>query len=644
MSYSVEMGSITDPGSRRQSRVSLGTPISPTMPTNRRWEPDLFPVPPSSAGTTGGESTAADGRSVSGSTTEQHLNAEAAALFGPGFSGPKQPLPTMDDYMFREHVRSCKVVSEDTRYLEIFNYEGPQPDTVEEHPLPLDEFDNFFEQKGVFMPPKVKKGSRLLNGIRLVIQKSAYKPETFSPNVISLSHNAYERMVRGMSLPFRAIESTSVVGPFFWSAFNHDDSNPHLHIVFRKSDVRKKAKTRGWEMMLSYSFRTHVTSGYIKGTASAEIELALQHLQACAKQVLHPMLLPIIVLSMDMSGKDDKRQRDARDWVRRLENAISMRNEIDEKERLYLKEGVIDLDAINRDLVECHSQVLWKRPRAYKELIREIERGMDRFAEKAAEWTYTRERPSNRRRRSSGLWDGEEESSTDEDEEGVERRSIGSEESLGKRRRKKRKVRNRVKINEDRLDPETRSLHRSMLGRLEFYTCKLTGIENYSYTTLERLNIQREVLYSIYARSGSKLSLRMAGDQKRLSHASKRDSSAMKSLSLMGALFLPATFISSVFSMTFFDFQVGEESPNPESPRTTSPELWIYFVITVPVTLFIVLGWWSWDVRREKQYKQEDDTLEDEINDMERSILKSMRTKTLTRSNTFGTIREVSTL
>lgn len=49
----------------------------------------------------------------------------------------------------------------------------------------------------------------------------------------------------------------------------------------------------------------------------------------------------------------------------------------------------------------------------------------------------------------------------------------------------------------------------------------------------------------------------MAGEQRRLAHASKRDSTAMKTISLLGAVFLPGTFLASVFSMTFFDFAKG---------------------------------------------------------------------------------------
>jgi hypothetical protein len=60
------------------------------------------------------------------------------------------------------------------------------------------------------------------------LQKNAKHPETFTPNYITLTPAHYESMVRTMHLPFRAIEGTSVVGPFFWAAYDQDGSNPHL--------------------------------------------------------------------------------------------------------------------------------------------------------------------------------------------------------------------------------------------------------------------------------------------------------------------------------------------------------------------------------------------------------------------------------
>lgn len=277
-------------------------------------------------------------------------------------------------------------------------------------------------------------------------------------------------MVRTLRLPYRAIEGTSVVGPFFWCSHASDESDeadPHLQIIMRKSDVRKKGKTRGWELMLSHGFRDGITTGYVKGTDSSEMTESIGHLRACAAQMAHPMLLPMIVLSHDLSPKNDAKQRDARDWLRRLEHAVSMRNEITEDEG-YVKEHVMDLDQINRDLVECHSQVLWKRPQAYQEIIREMERAMDRFLEKL---------PAQRGPSSVVYEQQPEEEGRDEED-----RTKSVPRPKGKA------------LRDDYAYLELKRCDRSMRSRLEFYNNKLKGIENYAHTTLERLAIQRSAV------------------------------------------------------------------------------------------------------------------------------------------------------
>lgn len=203
--------------------------------------------------------------------------------------------------------------------------------------------------------------------------------------------------------------------------------------MFRKSDVRKKGFTRGWELMLSHSILTGETTGYCKGTASSDIVECIKHLKACVGQISHPLLLPVIIFSHDVSSKSDIKQRDARDWLRRLEHAVSMRTEIEEREGYVSKEGVVDLDAINRDLVECHSQVLWKRPKAYFEILAGLERSMGKFYSRLPE----------------------------------ERKVLGM-----------------------------RQLHSSMLARLDFYRNKLQGIDSYAHVTLARLDIQRSAVSS----------------------------------------------------------------------------------------------------------------------------------------------------
>ncbi|PSR94268.1 hypothetical protein BD289DRAFT_385478 [Coniella lustricola] len=496
----------------------------------------------------------------------------------------------IDDYFFCDFVRACRNITEATSYLEIFNYSDPTYDSIEQHPLTLDEFENFLNQRGAFEPPKLPPDVKLLNGCRIVLQLKAKHPDTFNPNVISFTASEYESMVRTLHLPYRAIEGTSVVGPFFWCAHDSaDDNDPHLQLIMRKSDVRKKGKTRGWELMLSHAFNTGITTGYVKGTDSSEMGESIDHLKNCARQIAHPFVLPMIILSHDLSPKTEQKQRDARDWLRRLEHAVSMRNEIRDDES-YVKDDVMDLDQINRDLVECHSQVLWKRPQAYREVVREMEVGMGRFMQKLPQW----------RRRTYKV-------------------DTQSEENDGERVQ--------AVIDEYRFG-ELDKCHRSMLSRLEFYHNKLIGIQSYAHTTLERLAIQRSALYNIIAQKESKLNFQMAADQRRLAHASKRDSTSMKTISLLGAIFLPATLLSSVFSMVFF-------STTDSGVLRVYSTLWIYIVITIPVTIIIVVIWWTWDRTREQRYSKEDDDLEGQIKVMEKNIMATMRRQTMNKVRTW---------
>jgi hypothetical protein len=101
----------------------------------------------------------------------------------------------------------------------------------------------------------------------------------------------------------------------------------------------------------------------------------------------------------------------------------------------------------------------------------------------------------------------------------------------------------------------------------------------------------------------------------------------MKTISLLGAVFLPGAYLASVFSMTFFNFQAGEP--------TVSAQFWIYWVVTVPITAVVVGGWWVWERRRERMYEEEDRDLERGSEGMEREIMANMRRRTLSKASTW---------
>ncbi|KAK5135373.1 hypothetical protein LTR08_005315 [Meristemomyces frigidus] len=75
----------------------------------------------------------------------------------------------------------------------------------------------------------------------------------------------------------------------------------------------------------------------------------------------------------------------------------------------------------------------------------------------------------------------------------------------------------------------------------------------------------------------------------RIAEAARVDSTTMKTISILGLVFLPGTFVSTIFSMSFFNF-----SPNPNSEQqqwAVSKDFWIYWAVAVPVTVATIGIW-----------------------------------------------------
>ncbi|KAI3328148.1 hypothetical protein F4824DRAFT_484588 [Ustulina deusta] len=469
----------------------------------------------------------------------------------------------MDDYEFRLYLDACKYVSEETSFLEILNYSDPGYNSIEEYPLTPDEFHDFLHSYGAHELKQIPEKVRLLNGIRLVLQKDAKHPETFSPMTLPFSAIDYHSMIKIFNLPFRAIEGTSIVGPLFWSNLDHEPNDPHLHIIFRKADMRKEGQTRGWEAILSYSFRTNVTTGFVKGTSTSGITDAVKQLKSMPGYVKHPLLLPLILISRYLGTKTDMRQGEARYWLRRLENTISIQN------KSAGQVPMEELEQIGLDIVECYAQLLWLRPQAYIGVLDQLEVAMARF---------------------------------------------------------------RSGMSTDSWCSELNAQHNNMLGKLDFLRQKLKGVEVYASTTMERLNRQRDAIVNIMSHREAISNLQMVEmltEQRRLAQASMKDNNATKRLSLLGATFLPGTFLASLFSMVFFDV---ESEAGELGNLVVSRQLWVYFVITIPLTVIIVATLWFWDRRQEMRKKVWKEGLGMEVEELENNIISRLRRRTQTTS------------
>ncbi|KAB5523098.1 hypothetical protein GE09DRAFT_977065 [Coniochaeta sp. 2T2.1] len=479
----------------------------------------------------------------------------------------------MDEFLFGYHLERCSFRVEKTSYLEILNYSKPnQHSFVKESLAPADDFHDFLTRKGVFAPPQRKDNAAFQNGLRLVLQYDLQDEEAFSSHVISLSKDAYKSLVREMQLPLQAIQTTSVVGPFFWYEYNPDPANPRLQFVFRKSDVKWGTQSRGFEMMLSYNFRTRITSGYLRGNKSDavankpdEVKEVLELLEGCSKTASHPLLLPTLYLVTQLSTENDNGQRSIRSKLRRLEKALVQRyaepvmigqtaHQTDEE---LLKKG-LKLDTINGELADLHCTAMWKRPQAWQNVVRRIVEAAERF------------------------WDT---------------------------------------IEEDVKTPELTKMHRELCNTLQLLTVKLEGLESYTHVTLERLSLQRQVMDSIVNLRESTISTMLAAQQKRLAEVTRKDGASMKTLAFLGSLFLPGTFLATIFSMSFFDF-------GTDMHGSVSTGVWIYFVVSMPLTAVIVGAWWKFDRHSNKVNKQEWDDIEAGMNMITAQAMRSVQTRT----------------
>ncbi len=80
-----------------------------------------------------------------------------------------------------------------------------------------------------------------------------------------------------------------------------------------------------------------------------------------------------------------------------------------------------------------------------------------------------------------------------------------------------------------------------------------------------------------------------------LAEATRKDSQAMIAIAFITLVFLPPTFISTIFSTSFFDFGDG---------GIVSGKFWIFWVITVPITVSANALWYRYIILQPRQKKQ----------------------------------------
>ncbi|KAI4862447.1 hypothetical protein F4820DRAFT_430437 [Hypoxylon rubiginosum] len=120
-----------------------------------------------------------------------------------------------------------------------------------------------------------------------------------------------------------------------------------------------------------------------------------------------------------------------------------------------------------------------------------------------------------------------------------------------------------------------------------------------------RCRAQIDIIYSKMAQEDNNLNARMAV-------ASTRDSSSMKALAVITAIFLPGEYIGTLFGVSMFNWQEGtagdpaasNDAPDGWPHPVVMPSFWIYWAFTLPLTLLIVAGWRAWWVNQDRYFRR----------------------------------------
>ncbi|EHL03271.1 hypothetical protein M7I_0486 [Glarea lozoyensis 74030] len=196
-------------------------------------------------------------------------------------------------------------------------------------------------------------------------------------------------------------------------------------------------------------------------------------------------MFPLIHSAHDLDDAETK-QRKTEIWLREHAETTLMQRQTSRR-KTFTEDEHADLDAINRDLASCQRRILW--------IVSLARRGLSESFQEASELFFQTFC----------------ESSTDA--------------------KKTRML----------------MLHRSVMSRLGFHKRRWAGAVAGAENTMHRLEIQRTVLHSLMTQNDSRLNLRMAREQKKLAQTAKRDSDAVRGLTLLGLIFIPGSYIAKLY-------------------------------------------------------------------------------------------------
>jgi hypothetical protein len=106
-----------------------------------------------------------------------------------------------------------------------------------------------------------------------------------------------------------------------------------------------------------------------------------------------------------------------------------------------------------------------------------------------------------------------------------------------------------------------------------------------------RIENARATITSLIQQRNEALNLELAQASHQIAEATLSDSRSMKTIAILTMVLLPGTAVASLFSMNMFNWSAADGGD------IASKWLWIYFVVTIPLTGLTLALWWFWNRR-----------------------------------------------
>lgn len=171
-------------------------------------------------------------------------------------------------------------------------------------------------------------------------------------------------------------------------------------------------------------------------------------------------------------------------------------------------------------------------------------------------------------------------------------------------------------------DVQNPRLWRDVHQKLAFSKSMISSLRHRSVANEKRLQNEIQLAFNVVAQYDSGVGVQIG-------KATREDSSAMKTISLVTLAFFPPTFICAIFSTTFFNYEAS-------SGWSMSGQFWIYWVFAIPTTIItsvLCYYWQKMSSRAALLMSHDSDDSQVSLNQRSNSIFKQKKTLSLRKGS-----------